>query len=94
MLVLALLYLVPATAITGRTLGMRGRKIRVVRVDGTPVGWYGSLARYLSRSWSRSRSRTLGPLLGLGLVLWGYRDAQRAGHPRQAREDDRRLNAE
>ena len=40
-LVLALLYLVPMTAITGRTLGMRGRKIRVVRVDGSPVGWFG-----------------------------------------------------
>ena len=70
-LVLALLYLVPATAITGRTLGMRGRKIRIVRVDGTPVGWYG-VARALpdpdrgrardpdDRAADRSRPRPVG----------------------------------
>ena len=46
-LVLALLYLVPVTAKTGSTLGMRGRKIKVVRVDGSPVGWYPAFARFV-----------------------------------------------
>ena len=34
-----LLYLVPMTALTGQTLGMRRTKIRCVRIDGTPAGW-------------------------------------------------------
>jgi uncharacterized RDD family membrane protein YckC len=85
-LVLALLYLVPATAITGRTLGMRGRKIRIVRVDGTPVGWYGSLVRFLIPIVVALAIPTIGPLIGLGLVLWGYRDANGQGiHDKLAR---------
>ena len=90
-LVLALLYLVPATAITGHTLGMRGRRIRVVRVDGSPVGWYGALVRFLhpDRA-SRSSIPTIGPLLGLGLVLWGYRDANGQGIHDKLAQDDRR----
>jgi uncharacterized RDD family membrane protein YckC len=85
-LVLALLYLVPATAITGRTLGMRGRRIRIVRVDGTPVGWYGSLVRFLIPIVVALAIPTIGPLIGLGLVLWGYRDANGQGiHDKLAR---------
>jgi uncharacterized RDD family membrane protein YckC len=85
-LVLALLYLVPATAITGRTLGMRGRKIRIVRVDGTPVGWYGSLVRFLIPIVVALAIPTIGPLIGLGLVLWGYRDPNGQGiHDKLAR---------
>jgi uncharacterized RDD family membrane protein YckC len=80
---LGLLYLVPATAITGRTLGMRGRKIRVVRVDGSPVGWSGAFIRFaLPLIVGIGLSPFLGPialLLGLGIVLWGYRDANGQG---------------
>ena len=54
-LVLALLYLVPSTARTGQTLGMRSRKLKVVRVDGQPVGWW-PVVRCASSSRSRSRS--------------------------------------
>jgi uncharacterized RDD family membrane protein YckC len=85
-LVLALLYLVPATAITGRTLGMRGRKIRVVRVDGSPVGWYASFVRFVIPIVLALAIPTIGPLIGLGLVLWGYRDPNGQGiHDKLAR---------
>jgi uncharacterized RDD family membrane protein YckC len=85
-LVLSLLYLVPATAIKGRTLGMRGRKIRVIRVDGSPVGWYGAFARFVVPLLIALAIPTLGPLLGLGIVLWGYRDPNGQGiHDKLAR---------
>jgi curved DNA-binding protein CbpA len=85
-LVLAMLYLVPATTITGRTLGMRGRRIRVVRVDGSPVGWYGAFTRFLIPILVALAIPTIGPLLGLGMVLWGYRDANGQGvHDKLAR---------
>jgi uncharacterized RDD family membrane protein YckC len=85
-LVLSLLYLVPLTAITGRTLGMRGRKIRVVRADGSPVGWYGAFTRFFIPILVALAIPTLGPVLGLGLVLWGYRDANGQGiHDKLAR---------
>jgi len=83
---LSLLYLVPATAIKGRTLGMRGRKIHVIRVDGSPVGWYGAFARFVVPLLVALAIPTLGPLLGLGLVLWGYRDPNGQGiHDKLAR---------
>ena len=85
-LVLSMLYLVPLTAITGRTLGMRGRKIRVVRADGSPVGWYGAFTRFFIPILVALAIPTLGPLLGLGMVLWGYRDPNGQGiHDKLAR---------
>jgi uncharacterized RDD family membrane protein YckC len=85
-LVLSLIYLVPLTAITGSTLGMRGRKIKVVRVDGSPVGWYAAFARFVIPLLLALAIPTLGPLLALGLVLWGYRDPNGQGiHDKLAR---------
>jgi curved DNA-binding protein CbpA len=85
-LVLAMLYLVPATVITGRTLGMRGRRLRIVRVDGSPVGWYGAFVRFFIPILLALLIPTIGPLLGLGMVLWGYRDANGQGiHDKLAR---------
>ena len=85
-LVGSMLYLVPMTALTGRTLGMRGRKIRVVRVDGSPVGWYGSFTRFFVPILVALAIPTIGPLLGLGMVLWGYRDPNGQGiHDKLAR---------
>ena len=78
-LVVMLLYLVPATALTGRTLGMRRTRIKVLRVDGTPVGWLGSFARYIVPLAVALFIPQLGPVLGLGLVLWGYRDRNKQG---------------
>jgi uncharacterized RDD family membrane protein YckC len=85
-LVLALLYLVPITAKTGSTLGMRGRKIKVVRVDGSPIGWYPAFARFVIPILIALAIPTLGPIIGLGLVLWGYRDPNGQGvHDKLAR---------
>jgi curved DNA-binding protein CbpA len=74
-----LLYLVPATALTGRTLGMRRTKVKVLRVDGTPAGWIPSFARYIVPIAIALYVPTLGPVLGLGLVLWGFRDRNKQG---------------
>ncbi len=41
-----LAYLVPASAISGRTLGKRLLWVRLVRDDGTPAGLRGSLVHY------------------------------------------------
>ncbi len=43
---LALAYLVVPSALTGQTLGKRFQRIRAMRADGTPLGWFGALARY------------------------------------------------
>jgi hypothetical protein len=81
-----LVYLVPVTAITGRTFGMRGRKIRVVKVDGSPVGWYATFLRFVPPLLLAIAIPTIGPLIGLGLVAWGYRDANKQGiHDKLAR---------
>jgi curved DNA-binding protein CbpA len=45
-LVLALLYLVPSSVATGRTLGKQLLGIRVVNVDGTRLGLRGALLHY------------------------------------------------
>ncbi len=88
--VLALLYLVPMTARSGHTLGMRGRGIKVVRVDGSPVTWGAAFIRFfvpvaLAVALFPVLS-TLGFFAALGLVLWGYRDRNRQGvHDKMAR---------
>jgi curved DNA-binding protein CbpA len=45
-LVVALLYLVPSSARTGRTLGKRLLRIRAVQVNGAPLGVRAALLRY------------------------------------------------
>ena len=88
-LVVALAYLVPITAMTGQTLGMRGRKIRVVRVDGTPVGWWPSFARFfipLIFGVATATIGLIGPLIAIGIVAWGFRDPNGQGvHDKLAR---------
>jgi len=75
---LALLYVVPLSAITGQTLGKRLRKVKVIKVDGSPIGWFGSLVHYgLPIAVAILLSPFLGPLAalaGLGIVLWYLRD--------------------
>jgi hypothetical protein len=84
--VLALAYLVPVTAIKGRTLGMRGRKIKVVRIDGSPVGWYASFTRYALPILLALAIPSFGVILGLGMVAWGYFDRNGQGiHDKLAR---------
>jgi RDD family len=85
-LVLALVYLVPITVKTGSTLGMRSRKIKVVRTDGSRAGWYPVFVRFLVPILIALALPTLGPIIGLGIVLWGYRDPNGQGvHDKLAR---------
>jgi len=84
--VLALAYLVPMTARKGRTLGMRGRKIKVVRVDGSPVGWYAAFTRFALPILLALAIPSFGVILGLGMVAWGYFDRNGQGiHDKLAR---------
>ncbi len=84
--VLALAYLVPMTARKGRTLGMRGRRIKVVRVDGSPAGWYPSFTRYALPILLALAIPSFGVILGLGMVAWGYFDRNGQGiHDKLAR---------
>jgi uncharacterized RDD family membrane protein YckC len=85
-LVLGLLYLVPLTKRKGRTLGMRGRGIRVVMVDGSPPGWYASFTRFAVPLLLAVAIPNLGALIGLGMVAWGYFDRNGQGiHDKLAR---------
>jgi hypothetical protein len=74
-----MLYLVPSTARTGRTFGMRGRHIRVLRVNGQPCGWAPALLRFLVPCGLALAVPTLGPVLGLGVVIWAFRDPNHQG---------------
>jgi uncharacterized RDD family membrane protein YckC len=83
---LAMLYLVPITARKGYTLGMRNRKLRVVRVDGSPAGWYAAFTRFALPLLLAIAIPTFGVVLGLGMVAWGYFDRNGQGiHDKLAR---------
>ena len=86
LLVVFLLITVPSTAITGQTIGMKLRKVRVVRVDGSKVGWAGAFARFVVPLTIALLLPQLGAIIGLGLVLWFLRDKNRQGvHDKLAR---------
>lgn len=78
-LVLMLAIVVPATAMTGQTVGMRLRKVRVVRVDGSPVGWIGAFTRFLIPLALALFIPSIGAIVGLGMVVWFFRDRNRQG---------------
>jgi curved DNA-binding protein CbpA len=85
-LLLMLLYLVPICARTGQTLGMRRRRLKVVRINGAPVGWYASFTRFLIPLLFAVAIPQLGALIGLGIVGWAYFDKNRQGlHDKLAR---------
>jgi hypothetical protein len=85
-LVFALAYLVPISARKGYTLGMRSRKLRIVRVDGSPVGWYAAFTRFAIPILLAVAIPNIGPVLGLGMVAWGYFDRNGQGiHDKLAR---------
>ncbi len=89
-LFLGLLYLVPVTAKTGHTFGMRNRRLKVVRVDGSPVTWWAAFARFfvpLAIAFVLLiQLSTLAPLLGLAIVGWSFFDKNRQGiHDKLAR---------
>jgi uncharacterized RDD family membrane protein YckC len=89
-LVLGLLYLVPITARSGRTFGMRNRRLKVVRVDGTPVTWWAAFARFfvpLTIAFVLLiQLSTLAPMIALAMVGWSFFDKNRQGiHDKLAR---------
>ena len=85
-LVLGLAYLVPITVRKGYTLGMRGRHLRVVRIDGSPPGWYASFTRFALPLLLAVAIPSFGVILGLGMVAWGYFDRNGQGiHDKLAR---------
>jgi curved DNA-binding protein CbpA len=85
-LVLGLAYLVPITVRKGYTLGMRSRKLRIVRVDGSPPGWYPSFTRFALPLLLAVAIPSFGVILGLGMVAWGYFDRNGQGiHDKLAR---------
>jgi Na+-transporting methylmalonyl-CoA/oxaloacetate decarboxylase gamma subunit len=45
-MLILLVYLVPSTAISGKTIGKRLRHIRVVKLDGSRPGWSTALVRF------------------------------------------------
>lgn len=86
LLVIFLLYAVPSTAISGQTLGMKLRHVRVVKVDGSHVGWAGAFARFVVPFAIALLLPQLGALIGLGMVAWFLRDKNRQGvHDKLAR---------
>jgi hypothetical protein len=44
--ILGFLYLAVPSALTGRTLGKRIQHLKVVREDGSPLGWRGAVTRF------------------------------------------------
>jgi hypothetical protein len=86
LLAVFLAILVPATALTGQTLGMRLRHVRVVRADGSKVGWAGAFGRFVIPLALALLIPQLGALIGLGMVVWFLRDKNRQGfHDKLAR---------
>ncbi len=79
LLAVLLAILVPATALTGKTLGMRFQHIRVVRVDGSRVTWIGAFSRFLIPLALTIFIPSLGAIAGLGMVLWFFRDRNHQG---------------
>jgi hypothetical protein len=71
-LLLCFAYLVIPSALTGQTIGKRLRGVRVVRLDGSPLGWKGAIVRYGTILLAANFLLILMPLFGiLGLLLLG-----------------------
>jgi curved DNA-binding protein CbpA len=86
LLVLALLYLVPSTVLTGQTLGKKLRKVWLVRVDGSKVGFGGALAHSAVPVIVALGVPQIGPIVALGIVYWALRDRNEQGfHDKLAR---------
>ena len=65
---------------------MRLRRVRVVRVDGEPVGGVARSIRFAVPLLVALALPTLGSVIGLGMVLWYMRDKNRQGvHDKFAR---------
>ncbi len=82
----AMVYLVPIVVRKGYTFGMRNRGLRIIRVDGSPVGWYGAFTHFAVPVLLAIAIPQWGPILGLGMIAWGYFDRNGQGiHDKLAR---------
>jgi curved DNA-binding protein CbpA len=79
LLILALLYLVPSTALTGQTLGKKINKVWLVRLDGSRVGWGTALAHCAVPVVIALAVPQIGPIVALGMVFWALRDRNEQG---------------
>jgi curved DNA-binding protein CbpA len=77
--ILALLYTVPMTALTGQSLGKRIRKLWLVRTDGTKAGWASSFAHYVPPLAVGIAIPQIGAVVALGMVFWSLRDRNEQG---------------
>ena len=80
----------PCRPRTGQTLGKRLRKVRLVRVDGRPLGWAASLAHFGVPLVLAGTLAILGPIAAdpraRHASLWFLRDKNRQGvHDKLAR---------
>jgi curved DNA-binding protein CbpA len=86
LLLVALLYLVPSTVMTGQTLGKKLRKVWLVRSDGSKVGFGGALAHSAVPVVVALGVPQIGPIVALGIVYWALRDRNGQGfHDKLAR---------
>jgi curved DNA-binding protein CbpA len=89
-MLLVLLYTVPSTALTGQTLGKRLRKIRVVKLDGSPPGFSTTLIRFgvpvmiALLLWNYLQQLALGVVL-LGMIGWINNASKQGLHDRLAK---------
>jgi curved DNA-binding protein CbpA len=89
-MLVALAYVVPLTALTGQTLGMRLRKIRVVRLDGSVPGWKTALIRFgvpamiAAILWQLLAELSLAVVL-LGMIGWINNANKQGLHDRLAK---------
>ena len=79
LLLVALLYLVPSTVMTGQTLGKKLRKCWLVRTDGSKVGVGGALAHSAVPVLIALAVPQIGPIVALGIVFWSLRDRNGQG---------------
>src|SRR5262249_38739840 len=85
-MVLALAYLVPPSARTGQTWGKRRAAVKLVRVDGSPVGFGGSPLPHLRPFALGVFATRVGPIAAVGMVGFAFFSRTGQGlHDRLAR---------
>jgi uncharacterized RDD family membrane protein YckC len=67
------------TVMTGQTLGKRMRKVWLVRVNGSRVGWAAAVAHYLPPLVIALVLPQIGVLIAIGMVFWSLRDRNGQG---------------
>jgi curved DNA-binding protein CbpA len=77
--VLALLYLVPLTALTGQSVGKKVQKTWLVRTDGSRAGWLPTFMHYVVPLAIGIALPQIGAVIALAMVFWALRDRNEQG---------------